>query len=168
MQMHRGFMPNLNQPRGPSVARAPFAAHTKRPARSLIALVSLCAVAAVSACATVEPVVVAEPGVAFSLPIGKTATINGDGTKITFRQVPEDSRCATDVTCVWEGDAKIEVTISRTGSPDETAILSLHAPNGEKSSGNLLIRFVGLTPVPRQADGNAPRAYVAELVVNRT
>jgi hypothetical protein len=35
------------------------------------------------------------------------------------------------------------------------------------SSGDLQIRFVGLTPVPRQADGNAPRAYVAQLVVNR-
>jgi hypothetical protein len=115
-----------------------------------------------------EPVTVAEPGVAFSLAIGKTAAINGSGTKITFKRVPEDSRCPTDVVCVWEGDAKIEVTISRAGSSDETAILSLHAPNSEKASGNLLIRFVGLTPVPRHADGDGPRAYVAQLVVNRT
>ena len=164
MQMRRGFMPNLNQHKGPSVARAPFAARTKRPTQNLIAVVSLCAVAAVSACATVEAVIVAEPGVAFSLPIGKTATINGDGTKVTFTRA-EDSRCAIDVTCVWAGEAKIEVTISRPGSPDETAILQL---GGEKSSGNLLIRFVGLTPLPRHADGNAPRPYVAELLVNRS
>ena len=39
-------------------------------------------------------------------------------------------------------------------------------PN-EVSSGDLQIRLVGLTPIPRQADGNAPRAYVAQLVVNR-
>lgn len=148
MQMHRGFMPNLNQ-------------HNR-------ALILLWAVAAASGCATVEPVIVAQPGVAFSLALGKTATINGDGTKITFKRVPEDSRCPTDVTCVWEGDAKIEVTIARTGAPDETAVLSLHSPGSEISSGNLLIRFVGLAPVPRQADGNAPRPYVAELVVNRT
>ncbi|HMG70540.1 MAG TPA: hypothetical protein VK544_05455 [Gemmatimonadaceae bacterium] len=150
------------------MARAPFAARTRWPARNLIALISLCAIAAASACATVEPVIVAEPGVAFSLPIGKTATINGDGTKITFRRVTQESRCPTDVTCVWAGDATIEVIISRTGSPDDTATITLRTPYGEKSSGNLLIRFVGLTPVPRQADGNAPRAYVAELVVNRT
>ena len=115
-----------------------------------------------------EPVIVAEPGVAFSLPVGKTAAINGDGTKITFRQVREDSRCPTDVTCVWEGDAKIEVTIFRNGSPEQTTVLSLHAPNDEMMSGNLQIRFVGLTPVPRQADGTAPHAYVAQLIVNRT
>jgi hypothetical protein len=35
------------------------------------------------------------------------------------------------------------------------------------TSGDLQIRFVGLTPVPRQADGSAPRAYVAQLVANR-
>jgi hypothetical protein len=133
------------------------------------ALILLCAVAAASGCATVEPVIVAEPGVAFSVPLGKTATINGDGTKITFTRVAADSRCPTDVTCVWEGEAQIEIRISRTGSPDETTLLRIHAGNGEEiTSGNLVIRFVGLKPVPRQADGNAPRAYVAELVVNRT
>lgn len=160
MKTHRGFMPQLEQRKKPSHARALIGAR---------ALISACAiVAALSACAAMEPTIAAEPGVAFSLPVGKTAAINGNGTRITFRLVREDSRCAADVTCVWEGDAKIEVTIARTGSPDETAILSLHAPNNEKSSGNLLIRFVGLTPVPRQADGSAPRAYVAQLVVNRT
>jgi hypothetical protein len=133
------------------------------------ALILLCAVAAASGCATVEPVIVAEPGVAFSVPLGKTATINGDGTKITFTRVAADSRCPTDVTCVWEGEAQIEIRISRTGSPDETTLLRIHAGSGgEIASGNLVIRFVGLTPVPRQADGNAPRPYVAELIVNRT
>jgi hypothetical protein len=105
--------------------------------------------------------------VAFSLPIGKTAAINGSGTRLTFRLVREDSRCPTDVTCIWAGDAKIDVTISRNGSSDDTRVLSLTPPNNEATLGDLQIRFVGLTPVPRQADGNAPRAYVAQLVVNR-
>jgi hypothetical protein len=105
--------------------------------------------------------------VAFSLPIGKTAAINGSGTRLTFRLVREDSRCPTDVTCIWAGDAKIDVTISRNGSSDDTRVLSLTPPNNEVSSGDLQIRFVGLTPIPRQADGNAPRADVAQLVVNR-
>jgi hypothetical protein len=153
MRTHRGFTPQLKQRRRPLRSRA---------------LISACAiVAALSACAAMEPTVAAEPGVAFSLPIGKTATINGSGTHLTFRLVREDSRCPTDVTCVWAGDAKIEVTISRSGSSDDTRILSLTPPNNEVSSGDLQIRFVGLTPVPRQADGNAPRAYVAQLVVNR-
>jgi hypothetical protein len=153
------FMPQLEQRKKPSHARALIGAR---------ALIPACAiVATLSACAAMEPTIAAEPGVAFSLPVGKTAAINGNGTRITFTQVREDSRCPTDVTCVWAGDAKIEVTISRNGSPDDTRILSLTPPNNEASSGDLQIRLVGLTPVPRQSDGNAPRAYVAQLVVNQ-
>jgi hypothetical protein len=114
-----------------------------------------------------EPTIPAEPGVAFELPVGKTAALNGNATRITFKQVKEDSRCPTDVTCVWAGDARIELTISRNGSSDDTKTLSLSPANSEARSGDLQIRFVGLRPVPRQADGNGPRAYVAQLVVNR-
>jgi hypothetical protein len=131
------------------------------------ALLSACAFSAALGCATMEPTIPAEPGVAFELAIGKTAVLNGNGARITFRQVKEDSRCPTDVTCVWAGDARIELTISRSGSSDDTKIFSLSPPDNEARSGDLQIRFVGLAPVPRQSDGNAPRAYVAQLVVNR-
>lgn len=139
----------------------------KRPVQ-LRALMLACAiVASASACASVEPTVAVQPGETFSLPVGKTATINGSGTRITFRELREDSRCPTDVTCVWAGDAKIEVIISRNGSPEDTKLISLNPPNNVVTSGDLQIRFVGLAPVPRQSD-KTPREYVAQLVVNRT
>jgi hypothetical protein len=124
-------------------------------------------IAAVSACAAIEPATRANPGVAFSLPVGKTAVVKGSGTRIIFNKVREDSRCPSDVTCVWAGDAKIEITIARDGSPNDTRILSLTPSNNEVSSSDLRIRFAGLAPVPRQSDGNK-RAYVAQLVVNGT
>jgi hypothetical protein len=115
-------------------------------------------------CAPLQTAVIVEPGLSFALAPGQSAEIKRSDTRITFRQVREDSRCPTDVTCVWEGDAKVEVVISRTGSPDETKILSIKAPNNETRVGNLRIRFVGLTPVPRQADAGAPKNYLAEFV----
>jgi len=137
--------------------------------KSGIALISASAtVAVLSSCAAVEPTVAAEPGVAFSLSVGKTAVINGNGTRITFNEVRNDSRCPADVTCVWAGDAEVVVTISRNGSPDDTRILSFIPPKNETTSGDLRIHLVDLAPVPRQSDGNAPRAYVVQLVVNRT
>jgi hypothetical protein len=151
MPTHRGFMAHLKQ--------------HKQPMRALMFACAI--VAAVSACASVEPTVAVQPGETFSLPVGKTATINGSGTRITFRELREDSRCPTDVTCVWAGDAKIEVIISRNGSPDDTRLISLNPPNNVATSGDVQIRFVGLTPVPRQSD-KSPREYVAQLVVNRT
>ena len=158
--------------RRPSLIRSLLATRALISAPSALisarAIVSACAMVAVlSACATVEPTVAVQPGETFSLPVGKTVTINGSGTRIRFRELREDSRCPTDVTCVWAGDAKIELIISRNGSPEDTKLISLNPPNNTVTSGDLQIRFVGLTPVPRQSD-KSPREYVAQLVVNRT
>lgn len=120
---------------------------------------------ALSACAPVETAVVADPGVAFSLPLGKTAAIKGNDTRITFSRVNEDSRCPVDVQCIWAGDAKIELTVSRNGSPVETKTLSVTSPNNEVVVGDLRVRFVGLAPTPRQSEPSASRAYIAQLVV---
>lgn len=133
----------------------------------LRARVSLAAamLAVVSGCATVESAVVADPGVAFSLPVGKTATVNGTSVRITFNRVTDDSRCPVDVQCVWAGDAKIELTIIGQGGPADAKVISITPPNNEVTSGNLRIRLVGLEPAPKQSEPSASRAYVAQLIV---
>jgi hypothetical protein len=121
-----------------------------------------------TACATaVDTSIVAKPGETFSLSVGGTATVEGSSTKLTFTSVKEDSRCPTDVQCIWAGDAKIELTVSKEGAED-VKILSVTPPNNETSVGDLRIRFTGLAPVPRQADRDKPREYVAQLVVTRS
>lgn len=127
---------------------------------------SIAALFASTACASVETVIIAEPGVAFSLPVGKTAAVAGSVNRITFTQVREDSRCPTNVVCVWEGDAKIEITVSRNGAPAETAILSLGPNKNEAQLGDVAVRFVGLAPAPVNPEP-APRRYVAELVIRK-
>ncbi|HEX6629414.1 MAG TPA: hypothetical protein VF105_15800 [Gemmatimonadaceae bacterium] len=116
-------------------------------------------------CATVDTAVVADPGATFSLALGKTATVNGTGFRITFNRVTEDSRCPVDVTCVWAGDAKIELIVSRTTAPADYRIVSLTPPSNESTAGELKIRFVSLAPAPRQSEPGSSRAYVAQLVV---
>lgn len=111
--------------------------------------------------------VVVEPGVAFTLAPGQTATVRRADARVTFREVREDSRCPVDVQCVWAGDAKVEVTIARTGAPTETKTLSITPPENEVQTGNMKLRFVGLTPVPRQTDGDVPRNYLAEFVAEQ-
>lgn len=133
--------------------------------QSFFAAVGACVLLLASwGCTPIQPAVIVEPGVSFALAPGQTAEVQRADTRITFRQVREDSRCPTDVTCVWEGDAKVDVVISRTGVPDDAKLLSLKAPNNEVRVGNLRIRFVGLTPLPRQSDAGAPRNYLAEFV----
>ncbi len=117
-------------------------------------------------CAAVETAATVDPGSSFTLPVGKTAALRGTDTRLTFKEVSADSRCPTDVVCVWAGDAAIAVVISRNGAPDETQTMNINAPTNEITSGNLRIKFVGLAPVPRQSD-TSPRAYVAQFVVER-
>src|SRR4051812_9080728 len=94
--------------------------YTRRSPRSDFALIRAAAIALTSAaiaagCATVEPPVVAGPGAAFSLPVGKTATVSGTGVRIPFNRVTTDSRCPIDVVCVWAGEARIELAIEQGG-----------------------------------------------------
>ena len=122
---------------------------------------------AASGCAGVQTAAVVEPGASFTLAPGETAAVRGTDARLTFKRVTDDSRCPVDVTCVWAGDAKIEVTISRTGIADDTRILSITPPKHEALVGHLRIKFISLAPVPRQADANVPRKYRAEFVVDQ-
>jgi len=116
------------------------------------------------ACSGVDTAVVANPGVEFSLALGKTAALSGSDYRITFNRVTEDSRCAVDVQCVWAGDAKIELTVSRNSAPGDTRVVSITPPNSEVTVGELKIRFVSLAPTPRQSEPPSSRAYVARLM----
>jgi hypothetical protein len=43
-------------------------------------------------------------GEEFTLPVGKTAVINGERLSIKFVEVSGDSRCAKGAECVWAGE----------------------------------------------------------------
>ena len=134
----------------------------------LYTVIAFAALIASAGCVSVTGGVDAYPGSPFTLAPGETAALRGaDAARITFRAVTEDSRCPVDVTCVWAGDAKIEIVVSRKGAADETSFLSITPPKNEVWVGNLKIRFVSLAPVPRQADAGTARKYRAELVVDQ-
>ena len=139
----------------------------KRLERSAQRLIATALVVA-AGCATVDTAVVAKPGAEFSLALGKTAALNGTDYRITFNRVTEDSRCRVDVVCVWAGDAKIELTVSRGGGINDARVVSLTPPNSEVTVGDLKIRFVSLAPAARQSEPPASRAYVARLIVLAT
>ncbi len=43
-------------------------------------------------------------GEEFTLRIGQSVSIEGEDLKITFTEISGDSRCASDVVCVWAGE----------------------------------------------------------------
>ncbi len=61
-------------------------------------------------------------GQEFSLSIGQSIVITGEDLRIEFLEISEDSRCAKDVTCIWEGRVIAAVEISTNGSPQQVKL----------------------------------------------
>ena len=105
----------------------------------------------------------------FTLAPGQTASVNGTNVRLTFERVKEDSRCPTDVTCIWEGDAIVVLKV-RVEAAEVTR--EVHTQGGEPRSrkapaGDYVVTLVRLDPVPRSTDPIEPSAYRATLVVGR-
>ncbi len=88
--------------------------------------------------------------------------------KILFSSIPEDSRCPRNTSCVWEGRAVIDLTL--TGKRDTTLSLTDQAGKPELAKvtyDGLLFRLITVRPYP-VADQQIPTdAYSVELEVSR-
>lgn len=111
-------------------------------------------------------VVESEAGRTFELAPGETARITGLGILVAFRGVASDSRCPTDVTCVWAGDAalRIRATMGRA----EWTPFDLHTNLDPRSAtiGGHTITVVGLTPEPVSGRTIASERYRVTLRVD--
>ena len=58
-------------------------------------------------------------GAEFTLPLGKTAVIEGENLTFEFVEVTADSRCAKGVECIWAGEAKCRMKITYKGTESE-------------------------------------------------
>jgi hypothetical protein len=98
---------------------------------------------------------------------GQTVRLSGQNLSLTFQGVSGDSRCPVDVTCVWEGDAVVVVTVIE---GDQAVRHELHTSgrfSPEAEAGGYRVRLVELAPVPRQGVSPAPGDYRATLAVTR-
>ncbi len=80
-------------------------------------------------------------GKEFSLKVGQQAKVDGVDLNLKFTGVPQDSRCPTNVNCVWAGNA--EVALEWTHNKCTTTItLNTHATcsNQRRSQGEWLTR----------------------------
>ena len=70
-----------------------------------------------AACGSTPTEVYADPGEEFSLSIGQSAALKGQALRITFEDVIEDSRCPSDVTCIWAGRVSCIIKLVDGSSP---------------------------------------------------
>ena len=100
------------------------------------------------------------------LRIGEQKQLGASELRVVFEKVQSDSRCPIGVTCVWEGDAVVEVIVR--DSAAVRARFSLHThPKGvqEGTHGSFVLRLVALEPHPTKEGPPKPDEYRLRLQI---
>jgi len=104
----------------------------------------------------------------FKIKYGQELTIKGQNLKVKFDSLLDDSRCPTDVKCLWEGDAKILISVRR-GRAKESH-MELHTNQNFTRAGKYqkyTIKLVALDPYPKTRFQLKQSDYVATLLIRK-
>lgn len=106
--------------------------------------------------------------------LGKTAQydVNGVRVDVTFLNILEDSRCPRDVVCVWEGQARLQFTVSipsqNLKKTIEASLRAGHPELGQVIVGSVGIDLIGLLPdTTANSTGGQRPSPEATVVVGR-
>ncbi len=127
--------------------------------------VSLAVAACTSTRTVTEPVAYSRSEAADSVRIRVGETIVVENFRLRFDAVQSDSRCPSDVVCVWEGDALVSLVAELTANPSSAVPLKLHtsiAPKSGEAHG-FKVELLVLTPYPSVASPIKADAYAAWL-----
>ena len=105
-------------------------------------------------------------GATAKLRVGGSLTVGGEALEVRFDRVSEDSRCPIGVTCVWEGDAVVRVTVTKGASAGLELHTQVNFPR-EATYAGYRVRLADLAPLPEANRPVDPAAYVASLVITK-
>ena len=101
----------------------------------------------------------------FSLKIGESMSLDAAGLELRFLDVPRDSRCPLDVSCIVAGEAHVVIqAVTEEGSSELVFKLS---PKGSDAQvfGSFLVTVKALEPQTEETKPIAAADFVATLVV---
>ena len=113
-----------------------------------------------------QATIAATPGEEFDLPFGRTAVLTGSPLRVRFTAVLEDSRCPSDVQCVWEGNIKISL-LAAADAREQVVVLNGTLEPREATVAGHTIELVRAAPVPRSDKRIEEEEYVARLVIRQ-
>ena len=96
--------------------------------------------------------------------INRSVTTNG--LKIEFVELVEDSRCPVDVECVWAGNAKIKIRVTK-GRKSQLLDLDMMTKGTKPNYGTYRLTLKGLSPELRSNVRINRNAYVATIGVTK-
>ena len=106
-------------------------------------------------------------GSPFSVKVGGSKTVQGEGLTVRFDTVLTDSRCPSDVSCVWAGDAEVQVTLSKPGFAPLTTVLHTTLTPQSVAYNGYTVTLNGLAPYPVSTSTINPASYVATFTVTQ-
>ncbi len=112
-------------------------------------MIFLMAIIVVPGCARPANEINAGLGEKFTLAIGQSASIKGEGIKVRFIEVVGDSRCPQDVTCIWAGEATSLIEISLSGTTYQKALTQPGLSEPPQADFQNFVIVFDLQPYPR-------------------
>jgi hypothetical protein len=107
----------------------------------------------------------------FKIKAGRTVTFKGESLRLRFVRVADDSRCPTNVDCIWAGNAEVLIEASAGGARGKKALaLNTNASQGRAGEGEYrryTVKLVGLSPYPQSARKIRRDEYIATLLVTK-
>jgi hypothetical protein len=86
--------------------------------------------------------------------------------RLGFHQVLGDSRCPTDVVCVWAGNAEVQIGLALGMAPTHPFVLNTIDHPAAVEFGGYRVTLLNLTPYPRSPLRIDPADYRAHLRVD--
>ena len=108
-------------------------------------------------------------GEPFSIYMGKPVTVGSIDLRFAFIDVSEDSRCPSDVVCIWAGQIVVLVALEVGG--DDLYSENLTVGQGAAAVvdiGGYLVEAVSVAPYPVSTKTIAPSDYILTLKVSPT
>lgn len=103
---------------------------------------------------------------------GQEAVATGDDLHLRFADVPEDSRCPTQVECFWTGQARVTIDVRAAGSQSSTVEFNTNPAPGQNvqtvTVDGYTVTLTSLDPYPRTPGEPIPfEDYRATLSVRK-
>jgi hypothetical protein len=137
-------------------------------AASLLVLIGCSSATGLSRCAGAygNAVVCARLGEEFDLRVNETAYIADTRLSVQVVAVPEDSRCPTDVVCVWAGNARVSLALREGANTEGGDVNSTLEPRILTRLG-YGVELVDVRPAPISGQAIPREGYVIRLVARR-
>ena len=107
----------------------------------------------------------------FVLRVGEEVLVAEQKLSVKLVSVPEDSRCPTGVNCIWAGNVRVQLQVTKTGSKPAKVELNLNPrdfPEGEATDcGSYRVKLVKVDPYPVIDQQLKAGDYTATLSVSK-